>query len=121
MDFGLFFKTFIQIFVVIYGAILFLWLFRTIRDRDKISFYSNCLIEAINAKLENPDVKITVIPRGGRGYPHFLWSDGEYDYGFGTDKKLSMLQALWFKGRIFRRGLGFNEEYKRMVRCKYDR
>lgn len=121
MDFGLFFKTLIQIFVVIYGTILFLWLFRTIRDRDKISFYSNCLIEAINAKLENPDVKITVVTKGNRGVPHFLWSDGKYDYDFGTDKKLSRLQALWFKGRIHKRALGFNEEYKRMSRYRYEK
>lgn len=120
MDFGLFFKMLIQIFVVIYGTILFFWLFRTIRDRDKISFYSNCLIEAINAKLENPDVKITVVTKGNRGVPHFLWSDGKYDYDFGTDKKLSRLQTLWFKGRIHKRALGFNEEYKRMSRYRYE-
>ena len=121
MDFGLFFKILIQAVVVVYGVALLCFLYRIIVNEKGEYFYSNCLIEAIKAKIENPKVKITVIPRGGRGLTHFLWSDGEYDDGFGAFKELSRLQALWFKGKIFKRGLGFNEEYKRMARCKRDK
>lgn len=41
-------------------------------------FYSNCLLEALKAKLKNPKVKITYIsPFANEVFcPHFLWSDG---------------------------------------------
>ena len=121
MEIATIIKHFVLLSTIVCGTLVLIFLFRTIKDRDKISFHSNCLIEAIYAKLENPKVKITVVPRGGRGMPHFLWSDGEYDYSFGTNKGISRLQTLWFKGKIYKRALGFNEKYKRMSRCKHDK
>ena len=44
-------------------------------------FLSNCLLEAAKAKIRHPfKVKVTVVPRSEARCPHFLWSDGEYDY-----------------------------------------
>ena len=81
------------------------------------SFYSNCFIQAIKHKLLNwKNVKITYIaPKYGESYwyvPHFLWSDGKYDYDFGVEKHLNHLQVFWFKGCIRKRDLGWNEKYK---------
>lgn len=84
-------------------------------------FYSNCLIEAIKAKFKDPThVKITVVPRSEANCPHFLWSDGNYDFDFGVERHLEGLHILWFEGYIRRRELGFNQKYKeRMKRCHH--
>lgn len=81
-------------------------------------FRSNCLIEAMKAKLKNPKkVRITFIPARYTGgiYPHFLWSDGESDFDFGTDQKLKPYQYILFRGNIRERSLGWNERYKQML------
>lgn len=76
-------------------------------------FWSNCLLEALKAKTLHPiKVKITVVPRSEAGCPHFLWSDGEHDYDFGVERRLTGLQILLFRGCVRRRGLGFNARYK---------
>lgn len=80
-------------------------------------YYSNCLIEAIKAKLKNPKVKITYVsPFVNEVFcPHFLWSDGKNDYDFGVEKHLKWYEILLFKGHIRQRKLGFNERYKQAV------
>ena len=80
-------------------------------------FYSNCLFEALKAKLKNPKVKITYVsPFVNEVFcPHFLWSDGKSDYDFGIERYLKLHERLWFKGHIRQRALGFNEKYKRAV------
>ena len=80
-------------------------------------FYSNCLFEALKAKLKNPKVKITYVsPFANEVFcPHFLWSDGKSDYDFGIERHLKLHERLWFKGHIRQRALGFNEKYKRAV------
>ena len=77
-------------------------------------FYSNCLIEAIKAKIKNPKIKITYIsPKINEVFsPHWLWSDGVNDYDFGIEKELKWFQVFWFKGYIRKRNLGFNQKYK---------
>ena len=79
-------------------------------------FYSNCLLEAIKAKLRDwKNVKLTYIPpRYNEVFcPHFLWSDGIYDYDFGyVEKQLKWYQIFWFKGRIRQRALGWNKKWK---------
>lgn len=48
-------------------------------------FYSNCLIEAIKAKIRHPiKIKIKYIPaRLNEVFcPHLMWHDGEYTYDF---------------------------------------
>jgi hypothetical protein len=83
-------------------------------------FYSNCLIEALKAKLKNPrKVKITFIPKSEKGSCHFMWSDGEHDYDFGVERDIKWYEVLWFKGEIRKRSLGFNEKYKEQMRKRY--
>ena len=79
-------------------------------------FYSNCMVEAIKAKLKHPmRVKITILKSSKVGLPHFLWSDGEADYDFGVERHLTELEKLWFFGCIRKRNLGFNVNYKKRV------
>lgn len=80
-------------------------------------YYSNCFIEAVKAKLKAWK-KITITPLYHLlimkcSVPHFLWSDGEYDYDFGYEHKLPLIFAWTLhKGHIRRRALGFNQRYK---------
>lgn len=68
-------------------------------------FYSNCLFEAIKAKVKDPkNVKIHItfpIERTSirSPFPHFWWSVGEKAYNFVTLKDRSY-QVFLFKGRI---------------------
>lgn len=80
-------------------------------------YYSNCLIEAIKAKLKDwNNIKITYVsPFDNEVFcPHILWSDGEYDYDFGNEGKgdQGILNWTLHKGHIRKRGLGFNQKYK---------
>ena len=80
-------------------------------------FYSNCLIEAIKAKLKDWNhVTITYVsPFDNEVFcPHILWSDGKYDYDFGNEGKGDQGFLNWtlHKGHIRRRSLGFNQRYK---------
>ena len=86
-------------------------------ESDKEEFYSNCLVQALKHKIKNKNVTITYIPAKYRGsiIPHFLWSDGEYDYDFGVNYNIKWYKSFWFKGKIRKRGLGWNEKYKNMV------
>ena len=84
-------------------------------------YYSNCLIEAIKAKLKNwKQVKITCVsPLDNEVFcPHILWSDGKYDFDFGNEGKGDRGIENWtiHKGHIRKRELGYNEKYKRV--CK---
>ena len=84
------------------------------------------MIQALLHKIRNPSkVKLTYIrPKYGESFffvPHFLWSDGEYDYDFGVEKHLTPFQVFWFKGNIRRRSLGWNREYKLRRIKKYER
>lgn len=89
-------------------------------------FYSNCLFQALLHKLKHPTkTKLTYIrPKYGESFffvPHFLWSDGEYDYDFGVEKFIKPYQVFWFKGNVRRRKLGWNEQYKRRRIEKYNK
>ena len=62
--------------------------------------YSNCLFEAIKAKLKDPmHINIHVIPPrlNNSVFPHFWWDDGFRGYDFKQDKKGSI---LFFKGHV---------------------
>lgn len=93
-------------------------------DKFKIiskDYYSNCLIEAIRAKLKNwRGIKITYVsPFHNEVFcPHILWSDGEYDYDFGNEGKgdQGILNWTLHEGHIRQRKLGYNERYKKT--CK---
>lgn len=86
-------------------------------------FYSNCLIQALKHKFKNKDVVITFIHPKYKGglTPHYLWSDGVNDYDFGVDHKLKWYQVFYFKGRIRKRPLGWNEQYKANLIKKYNK
>lgn len=85
-------------------------------------FLSNCLLEAAKAKIRHPvKTKITAVLHSEAGCPHFLWSDGEYDYDFGVEQRLSGAQILLFRGYIRRRELGFNQRYRELMRRMWNR
>lgn len=85
-------------------------------------FRSNCFLEAVKAKIRHPfKVNVMVVPRSEAGCPHFLWSDGEYDYDFGVEQRLSGAQILLFRGYIRRRELGFNQRYRELMRRMWNR
>ena len=72
-------------------------------------FYSNCLIEALKAKLHDRRVKMYRFHKSDNVVycPHIMWSDGEYDYDFGIEQHIPLL-AAWtiHKGHIRRYRLG---------------
>lgn len=82
-------------------------------------FYSNCLIEALKAKLRRPfHVKLYYCKarrkNGKFQCCHFMWSDGKNDFDF-TDKDTynpeRFLQHLWYPGMIRKWPHGFAKEY----------
>lgn len=84
-------------------------------------YYSNCLIEALKAKIKNwKKVKLTFVsPFDNEVFcPHVMWTDGEYDYDFGNEGKGNQGILNWtlHKGHIRKRNLGFNDKYKKV--CK---
>lgn len=71
-------------------------------SRTKDQFYSNCLFEAIKAKLRNPKIKILYMPAflNEVPCPHWMWldEDGEHDFYFGGS--LPWYRWFWHKGAI---------------------
>lgn len=88
-------------------------------------FYSNCLIEAVKAKIKDPcHVKIYVCwPIYNEApCPHVMWSDGKADYDFGTPDFLSLWKAWTIhKGYIRKRPLGYAQHYIDVRRRAYKR
>lgn len=85
-------------------------------------YYSNCLFESLKQKIKHPfTTKITFVPRSEVGCFHFLWSDGVYDYDFGTERHLKGLNVLLFRGCVRRRELGFNNDYKQRMKERWER
>ena len=41
---------------------------------------SNCLFEAIKAKIKNPSVKVFLLPKQISDFKHFMWCDENYYY-----------------------------------------
>lgn len=82
-------------------------------------FYSNCLFEAIKAKLADPKHVRLVFIRCSLNEvfcPHFLWTDGQYDYDFGVHHMLpSLFHVIWFQGTIRRYKKGFAIRYKNQL------
>lgn len=69
----------------------------------KDEFYSNCLIEAIKAKIKyKNDIKVILL-KLDNGLCHFVW----YDRRFNTIHDFQQIETvkhwynlLWFKGRL---------------------
>ena len=91
------------------------------------TFYSNCLFEAIKAKMNNFNVKITYIPpkysESYRFIPHFMWSDGVNDYDFMYDEGeyVKWYKILKFKGKIVKHDLGENDRYLKLMVNRYNK
>lgn len=78
-----------------------------------MEYYSNCLIEAIRAKLKNPKkVKIKYIPAHLNEVfcPHIMWHDGKYTYDFYAKGYLKPFQRLWHKGHIRKSEYGYYDK-----------
>ena len=69
--------------------------------RGSANFYSNCLIEALKAKIKHPiktKIKIVVIPN--TLCPHFRWINNNKVKEFGTDGELKWYNLFLYKGYI---------------------
>lgn len=64
-------------------------------------FYSNCLIEAIKAKVKNPKVKIIKRNQSWTRIPHFMWLLNGYIYDFGANESIPC--KLYYHGYLRRR------------------
>lgn len=66
-------------------------------------YHSNCLIEAIRAKIQHPDVRIIMCHPKGAILPHFLWKYEGDDalYDFGTNH--TIVTSLWYEGYVRQR------------------
>lgn len=66
-------------------------------------YYSNCLIEALKAKIRHPlKIKLRYLPAHLNEVfcPHIMWQDEEYTYDFYASGHLSPLEIFWHQGRI---------------------
>lgn len=84
-------------------------------------YYSNCVLEAVKAKMKNSKVKVyfckpRITENGHFQMFHFMWSDGSADYDFSYLEKngLPLYRNLLFKGVIRKFEPGFCERY-----CRY--
>lgn len=83
-------------------------------------YVSNCLIEAVKAKLKDPrHVKVyfckpRITPNGHFQMLHFMWSNGTADYDFSDryeNGEKKWYQCLLFKGQIRQFKCGFAARY----------
>lgn len=81
-------------------------------------YYSNCMVEAIKAKMHNPQIKLYFckprITENGRFQMfHFMWSDGIADYDFSdlNGEEIPWYKNFIFKGRLRKFERGFAERY----------
>lgn len=64
-------------------------------------FYSNCLFEAIKAKIKDPkNVHIHFFRSESLVWPHFWWEKGEEALSFVSVKLHRKFQVFYFKGYI---------------------
>lgn len=81
-------------------------------------FWSNCLVEAIKARLRDKDVRIYFCkPQFTKNrkfqMAHFMWTDGKADYDFSDDDRdrLPWYKSFWFDGAIRQFDYGFAKRY----------
>lgn len=82
------------------------------------AYYSNCLIEAIKAKLKNPKIKLYLCKPTSTQSFHIMWDDGYHTYDFSDfperDVHLKWFQCLVYKGCIRRFKSGFAKKYSKI-------
>ena len=66
------------------------------------SFYSNCLIEVIKAKIKNPKIKVMYLPAFLNDVycPHWMWLDENGEHDFHYSGYLKWYKRIWYKGEI---------------------
>ena len=87
-------------------------------------YYSNCLLEAMKAKLKYwNDIKILHV-RSHDGLHHFMWYDrvdnNVYDFQQ-LDEVKHWLQLLWYRGNIRIRPYNAFARWKEVNTSTYDR
>lgn len=94
-------------------------------------YRSNCMMEALKAKIRNPKIKIyfckpRITEKGNFQMFHFMWTDGKADYDFSDlkENRLPPYKNVFFKGVIRKFDLGFADAYckyrnKKNYRCRY--
>lgn len=75
-------------------------------------YWSNCIIEAVRAKVRNPNVKILVIwPWNNEAFcMHLAWTDGQSEYDFHA-RGVPVYGWIWHKGYIREKPLGWTQSY----------
>nr|DAD55880.1 MAG TPA: hypothetical protein [Bacteriophage sp.] len=70
--------------------------------KNSKDFYSNCLFEAIKAKIKNPKIKIMYLPvfLNKVPCPHWMWLDEEGEHDFHYKGYLPWWKWIWHKGHI---------------------
>lgn len=69
--------------------------------RDSINFYSNCLIEALKAKIKHPiKTKIRIVSIPNSLFPHFIWLNNNIVKEFGKDGEVKWYKSFLYKGYI---------------------
>lgn len=61
---------------------------------------SNCLIEALKARMSNPNVTIFRVPRVMSKIRHYMWFDGKDYVHFSLTGTYKWYKTLWFKGHF---------------------
>lgn len=85
-------------------------------------YYSNCLFEAIRAKIANPKIKLYFCkpyrkPTGAIGSLHVLWEDDNYSYDFSDgnwEDNGKFWQYFLYKGCIRRWPKDFARKFSSM-------
>lgn len=91
-------------------------------------YYSNCMIEALKAKIRNPS-KVRVyfckpdFRKGHFQFIHFMWDDEDASYDFSDceEDRLPLYKLFFFKGKIRRFKHGFAEKYSKQRNRKGNR
>lgn len=61
---------------------------------------SNCLIEALKARISNPNVTIFKLPRVMSRVRHYMWFDGKDYAHFTLTGTYKWYKTLWFEGHF---------------------
>ena len=88
-----------------------------------MEYYSNCIIEAIKAKIRHPfKIKILwVSPVINEVFcPHVMWTDGEKEYDFWATKNglLKWYEIILHKGKIRKLDVGYYSKYVEVMKRK---
>ena len=88
------------------------WNAIVLKEPIKKTYWSNCIIEAVKAKMNNDKVRFIMIwPWQNEVWcPHLMWTDGEYEYDFHA-WNVPMLGWLWHRGSIRTKPLGWAKSY----------